>query len=270
MSLSEGDRFELQQLERIAARYEFIAAHINKAVHNCRQVNSIEGIDNMVALAFNALSHTPQYGGGGANLPPGKYKGVIVDTRKETSQSGAGGFLALDLTPIEGPLANQKHTDRLNLHHLNPTVVKIANDQLAAYCYVVGQFNIQDTAQLHNIPFFFEIGFQKGNEPTAEKPEGGYTEVKAIYDINGNAAGKAGNAQPTAAAPVAPATAPPAAVAPEAAPAAGWGAPPAAEAAPAAPAAPANANQPAAAWGGPTEAAPAAAPAASAVPPGWG
>lgn len=271
--LSEGERFELNQLERIAARHEFIAVHLKHAVEQCRQQQTMEGIGDMVAFAFNAQAFTPSYGGGGANLPPGKYKGVIVDTRQEKTNDGKGGYLALDLTPIEGPLAGQKHTDRLNLHNLNPQTVEIANKQLSAYCYCVGQFNIQDTVQLHNIPFYFEIGFQKGHEPTAEKPEGGYTEVKAIYDINGNSPGKTGGTAAVAAAP-APVAAPPAAVAPTAAPAAGWGAPAPAEApAPAPAAAPPAAAPPAAAWGGPPAAetpAAASAPAASALPPGWG
>src|ERR1051326_227119 len=35
-----------------------------------------------------------------------------------------------------------------------------------------------------------DVGFQKGHEPTAEKPEGGYVELKKVYDINGNEPGK--------------------------------------------------------------------------------
>lgn len=271
IGLQEVER-QLKDLERIAAKNEFIAAHLRKAVANCRQQKNLEGIDEMVAFAFNALAHTPSYGGAGSNLPAGKYKGVIVDIRQEKTTAGTGGFLAFDLTPIEGPCANQKHTDRLNIHNLNPETVRIANQQLSAYCHVTGVFNIQDLVQLYNIPFFFEIGFQKGQEPSEAKPEGGYTEVKAIFDINGNSPGKAqpGGAAPVAT-PVAPAQ-PAAAVAPTAAAPSGWeGAP--AQPADAAPVAPAVA--PAAAWGGPpadaapvTPAAPAAG--ASALPPGWG
>jgi hypothetical protein len=224
----------------------------------------------MVAFSFNAQQFKPNYGGGGSNLPPGKYKGVIVDTSQEKVEKGGavvGGFLALQLTPIEGPLAGQKHTDRLNLHHVNPKTVEIANEQMSAYCHVTGEYNIVDTAQLHNKPFIFEIGFQKGQEPTTEKPEGGYTEVKAIFDINGNSPGKAGSGPQAQAQPVAqPAAQPPAGVAATS----GWGAP-AVDTNVAMPAAQ-PAAQPAAGngggWGGPA-AQPAAQPAA-ALPPGWG
>lgn len=153
----------------------------------------------MVAFTFNAAQHKPQYGGGGGGLPPGKYKGVIVDSRLENVEKNGqitGGYMALDLTPVEGPLVGQKQTDRLNLHNTNRQTVEIAEKQLSAYCHVLGVFNFVDTQQLHNKPFLFEIGFQKGHEPSPEKPNGGYTEVKKIADINGNEPGKAGTGNP--------------------------------------------------------------------------
>lgn len=279
--LTEAQRYELTQLERIAAKHEFIAVHLKHAVNDCRQRETLEGIDEMVAFAFNALAHSPSYGSGGSSLPPGVYKGVIVDIRKETNKAGNGGFFAFDLTPIEGPYAQQKHTDRLNIHNLNAETVRIANEQLSAYCHVVGQYNIADTAQLLNIPFFFEIGFQKGQEPGTEKggENGGFTEVKKLKDINGNEPGKQQPGGAVATAPVAPAAAPPAQVQPTAAAPTGWGGAPAETAAVAPAVAPAAvapavapATAPAAAWGGPVAAvAPAAAPVAgaSALPPGW-
>lgn len=253
--LSEADIQTLNQIELLAYRHEFYARRLKEIVLQCKEHQTIEGLYDMVAMTFNAQQYQPQYGGGGANLPVGKYKGVIVNSAGEQSQKG-GGYLALSLTPIEGPLAGQVHIDRLNLHHTNPQTVEIANKQLSAYCHVTGKYQFNDTAELHNIPFMFEIGYQKGHEPTAEKPQGGYTEVKAIFDVNGNEPGKAGAGAPAAAAAPAaapPAAAPPAEVAPAAAPAAGWGAPAPATTAPAA--APA-----AAAWGAaaaPTTAAPA-------------
>ncbi len=226
----------------------------------------------MVAFSFNAHQFAPNYGGGSnEQLPPGQYDVVLVDIQpvntKDQGGNVKGGYLAMTMTPINGAHAGQKHIDRLNLNHTNPVVVGIANEQMSAYCHVLNQFSIQDTGQLLNIPFKVEIGFQKNQEPTPEKPNGGFTEVKAIFDANGNPPGKAGSGAPATAAPAQPTAAPPAQVAPAAPAPAAWGGQPAPAPAPAeqqpATAAPAA---PAAAWGG--QAAPAA-PAAPGTAP-WG
>lgn len=266
--LDDEEYVTLDNLERLAFKHEFIARQLRSAVVKCKNQQSLEGLSEMVAFSFNAQQYTPNYGGGGANLPPGKYKGVIVDTAAQNTQNNQGGFLAFTLTPVEGPLAGQKHIDRLNLHHTNPKTVEIANQQLSAYCHALGVFQINDTTQLHNIPFQFEIGWQKGQEPSEANPNGGYTEVKAIYDVNGNSPGKSGSGPaPQAAPPAPPPQQPPAGVAPASAPPQGqwgapqqqqpapppqgqWGAPPAGQAPPP----PQQAQQPpagAAPWGAP-------------------
>lgn len=196
--LTEEEIYILNDLERLALRNQFNAGQLLEVVYKCRQQQTIEGLAEMVAFTFNAQQYTPRYGGGSnEQLPPGKYTGVIVSAEPvNTTDAGGnikGGYLALTLTPTEGALVGQKHIDRLNLHHSNPKTVEIANEQMSAYCHVLGQFSIADTNQLCNIPFQFEIGWQKNNEPSQEKPNGGYTEVKAIFDVNGNPPGKAGS-----------------------------------------------------------------------------
>ena len=188
----------------------------------------------MVAYAFNAALHSPRYGGGGS-LPVGEYVGVIANSSQEMTKDGQGGFIAFELKVIDGPLAGQTHTDRLNLHNKNAQTVEIANNQLSAYSNVLKTIAWQDTVELHNIPFKFKIGQSKDPK---------YTEVTAIYDINGNEPGKQSQAPQTYAPPVtaqlaytppadavqppaqggwvtAPAVAPAAVVAPAAAPG-GW------------------------------------------------
>lgn len=151
----------------------------------------------MVAYAFNAQQFEPRYGGSGG-LPAGKYPVIITDTKQVPTKNNDGGYLAVELRVTEGPMQGGTHTDRLNLHNTNPETVRIANQQLSAYCHVTGVFQFQDTAQLHNIPFMVEIGPQKTGE---------YTEVKKLFDRNGNEPGKAGagpqtqQSQPGAGAP---------------------------------------------------------------------
>lgn len=274
----------LLDISRLALRLENQAAKLRDAVASCERNQTTEGLDEMVALAFNANQYTPAYGGGGANLPVGKgYKVVISDTTPEDKKDQAGnvtgGFLALTLQVVEGPLAGATHIDRLNIRHAKPDVREIAFKQLSAYAHVTGMIQFDDTQQLCGRPFLIDIGFQKGHEPTQEKPEGGYTEVKALYHLDGSAPGKAGGGPTT---PVGSAAPPPAATAhapapaPAAAPidtgvpmtaaapaASGWAAAPAPAPAPAPTPAPAPAPAPTAGtWTQGGAAAPAAA--------GWG
>lgn len=177
----------------------------------------------MVTYAFNATQFSPQFGGS-SQLPPGKgYVGVISESSQENTKDGQGGFLLLILKVIDGPLTGESQPVRLNLHNKEAKAVDIANRQLSAFCHVLNKPAFQDTAELHNIPFKFDVGVQKNNDK--------YTEVTALYDINGNEPGKQ-SAAPQTYAPPAPAYAPPA---PVAATGGGWPGAPAPTAAPSPP-----------------------------------
>lgn len=139
--------------------------------------------------AFNAQQYDPTQGVGG--LPVGKHPVIIESSEVKANSKNDGGYLQLNLKIIDGPSAGSVGAYRLNLYHQNQQTVEIAHRQLSAVCHVVGVFNVQDTQQLHNIPFIVEVDFQKGDEARQK----GYTEVKRVFDINGNEPGKAGQGQ---------------------------------------------------------------------------
>lgn len=179
--------------------------------------------------------------------PLADYHVRITDSEGKPTSDQTGGYLELSLEILDpGPHLNRKIPYRLNLFSAkNPQTVEIAYRQLSAVCYVTGVFTIQDSRQLHNIPFIATIG------PQANNPQ--YANVFAVKDINGNLPGKTPAAAGVTAAPVAaapPAWAPPAPAAAAAPAPPAWGAP-----APAQPPAPP-------AWG-------AQPPAAAPTPPVW-
>ncbi|QXN71402.1 ssDNA binding protein [Rhodobacter phage RcHartney] len=139
---------------------------------------------------FNANNYDPTQGVGG--LPIGKHPVVIQSSDVKATKANDGGYLQLDLLIIDGPQKGTVGAYRINLYNASQQAVDIANRQMSAISHVTGVFMIQDTAQLHNIPFVVEVGPQK-NDPQ-------YTEVKKVYDIHGNEPGKApaggGAAQP--------------------------------------------------------------------------
>lgn len=179
--------------------------------------------------AFDATTISPEQGA--AQLPLGKHPVIISGSEVKATKANNGGLLELDLQIIDGLNKGQSGAYRLNLYNTNPQAAEIAQKQLSAVCHVTGVFKVTDSSQLHNIPFLIEVGYQKGENPAAGGK--GYTEVKRVFDINGNEPGKkAENPAPWQQAPSAPAAAP------------GW-APPAQAASPAAsfppPSAPASA-----------------------------
>lgn len=186
---------------------------------------------------FNARTVDPN------SYPPppalADYHVRIVDSEAKPTSDNTGGYIDMILEILDpGAYQGRKQSDKLNLFSTKSEIaVKMANARLSAYCHVTGVFDVQDTRQLHNIPFIATIGPQTGDPR--------YGQVFAVKDLNGNIPG-----QPTAApgapaggtqsfAPAPPASAPPAwgAQPPAATPPANpWG-PPAATAPPAQPAA---------------------------------
>lgn len=142
--------------------------------------------------AFNAQQFDPTQGGG--SLPVGRHPCIIESSEVKANKANDGGYLQLNVKLIDGPQTGTTGAYRLNLYHSNPQTAEIAHRQLSAICHCVGVFNVQDSSQLHNIPFIIEVGLQKGEE-AAQK---GYTEVKKVFDINGNEPGKAGQGAPQA------------------------------------------------------------------------
>lgn len=142
----------------------------------------------MPAFQFNSQGIDPQYGAGGSQLPLGRHPVVIAKSELKPTQDGQGGFMALTLQAIDGPAKGVEHTDRLNLHNKNPETVRIANQQLSAYCAVIGVYAFQATEELHGKPFVVEI------VQDAKNPQ--YTRVGALFDMNGNEPGKAGGGAP--------------------------------------------------------------------------
>lgn len=148
---------------------------------------------------FDARKYEPQFGGMGGH-PPGMFDFMITDTCGKNTKDNAGGYLEVEMTSPVG-----KIQIRFNLFNQSQQAVQIANSQLAALCHVTGIFNLSfprgPNGEMNNFARELrggrgrmEIGYQKGQEPTPENPKGGYVEVKKLFDVNGNEAGKSGAA----------------------------------------------------------------------------
>lgn len=142
--------------------------------------------------SFNANQFEPNQGMSG-HPPALKIPFTITNTAIVENKSKDGGFFQVTFT---SQLGDQIH--RYNIWNKEPKAVEIAHGQLSALCRAVNIYQIDWTnegAALRGGKGLMDIGYQKGEEPTAEKPAGGYTELKKVYDAAGNEPGKA-QAQP--------------------------------------------------------------------------
>lgn len=140
----------------------------------------------MPAFSWNTQGIEPKWGSPGGGLPVGKHPVIIYNTKLEQTSKGTGGKMVLQCEVIDGPMKGVKGDINLTLQHENPVTVRISGEQLTAICYCVGlPGGFQSTEELHNKPFVVET------QPQKEKPQ--YTEVIAVFDINGNEPRDAGN-----------------------------------------------------------------------------
>lgn len=138
---------------------------------------------------FDATQFDPTQRDGGG-FPVGKHPVQIVESEIAPTKDNSGSMLVLSCEITDGPHKGMVGKYRLNLYNNNPDAARIARNQLSALCHVIGVYNIGNSVgPLHNKPFMIEVGLQKG----AEAAEKGYTEIKKVFDTNGNEPGKAGN-----------------------------------------------------------------------------
>lgn len=125
---------------------------------------------------FDANQFNPATGGGG-QLGVGFHKVIIEASEVKPTAANDGGMIAYTLRCIEGAEQGGSQAYRLNMWNASDKAREIAQSQQSALCFVTGVFYIEDTQQLHNIPFYVEVVKQKNDEK--------YTEIRTVYDVNG-------------------------------------------------------------------------------------
>lgn len=141
---------------------------------------------------FDANQFEPRQGGG-AHPVGTKFDFEITHTEVKPTKNGDGGMFVVTFTTPAGQI-----DFRYNLFNQSAKAVEIAHGQFSALCRAVGRYQVDfnnDGAVLRGARGKLDVGYQKGEEPSPEKPEGGYVEVKKVYDINGIEPGKAAQQQ---------------------------------------------------------------------------
>jgi len=138
--------------------------------------------------SFDANQHAPKQLG--AVVPPGKWPFQISNTSIVPTKANDGGMFVVEFDTPQGRISM-----RYNLWNQSPKAVEIAHGQLSALCHATGVFKVDyanEGAALRGAMGMIEVGLQD-----ADKPDG-YTEVKRVFDKNGNEPGKPPAAAPSA------------------------------------------------------------------------
>lgn len=144
--------------------------------------------------AINLREIDPSQGGEG--LPPlavgdGQLFRVVASNIRESKNNPENGFLELVLEVLEGPEPGAFGAYRFNLWHDSEKTVEIAYRQLSTLGHAIGVLDLpvisDDAAEdmvapvLHGKPFRADVALQKNQ--TADSK---YTEIKKVYDKDGN------------------------------------------------------------------------------------
>ena len=156
----------------------------------------------MATFNFNANSVEPMQPRTYGPLPAGDYEMIIVKSDVKPTKAGTGHYLELEMQVVSGESSGRRHWERLNVDNPNKQAEEIAKEALAALCFAVGVTDVEDTVQLHDIPFVAHMEIDR-KEPDRNRITG--------YATAGAAAVAATPAKAPAARPAAPA---PAAAAP--------------------------------------------------------
>ncbi len=137
-----------------------------------------------VNWSFNANQYEPKQGMEG-HPPALKAPFTITNTSIVETKDKTGGMLVVDFTSPMGII-----THRYNINNQSPKAVEIAYQQLSALCRAVNIYEINgqnECAALRGGKGLMDVGYQKDEEPNPAFPDRkGYTELKRVYDINGN------------------------------------------------------------------------------------
>ena len=99
-------------------------------------------------------------------IPTGTYEAVISNSESRPMKSGNGMGFNLEFAIISGECKGRKVFAWITFEHrTSPDAQRIGREQLSAICRAVGVTQLNDTAQLHNLPLHIVVALDK-NDPT--------------------------------------------------------------------------------------------------------
>ena len=116
---------------------------------------------SLLAFSFDATQFEPWVGGFKV-YEAGIYTMAITDMTPQLVRGSANdGLLRVEYTIYSEPHNGEKFTEFLNLWHTNDQARDIACRQLSSICHAVLKLQVENLAELANLPMFVELDFQE-------------------------------------------------------------------------------------------------------------
>ena len=124
-------------------------------------------------------------------IPQGEYIVQVKDSDYCENSKKNGYFAKYCFEVLKGAIKGRLIWVNLNLENPNPVAVEIAEKEHATLCRACGKTKIQDTKELHGIPFLMGVRIKpaKGDYPPQNAPKS----YKALPSGASKAKEKAGN-----------------------------------------------------------------------------
>lgn len=105
-------------------------------------------------------------------IPAGKYVVQIINSSLRDVRNKPGNqFLELEMEIIDGEHARRRLYERLNLVNDNPKAVQIAEQRMASICFATNKLTVEDSDDLHFIPFWATV-IQQQDRRNKDLPPG--------------------------------------------------------------------------------------------------
>ncbi len=104
-------------------------------------------------------------------VPVGEYNVQIVKSEIKDTKDKTGKRLNFQFKILDGDYKGRILFTGLNIVNPNPTAVEISKKELTSICKACGKPEIQDTAELHNIPLTVKVKIVPASGNYPEKNE---------------------------------------------------------------------------------------------------
>ena len=98
----------------------------------------------------------------------GDFACVVSNSGMKENKAKTGSYLNLEIEVIDGEHAGRKFWSMFNIEHADPTVRGYALRDLKSLCLAVGLEELNDSLQLHDLPFAVTLVLDKNDETRSQ------------------------------------------------------------------------------------------------------